>query len=92
MKFDPAAFKHGKTEEDIKFVYRSCLTEWFSNGFSNRGNERAMLVGFDPNGNLMEIAVELITNQIGNDEEYFYHAMKATLEWQIQYEKKRRHR
>ncbi len=60
MRFDPEAFKHGKTQEDIKFVYGSCLTEWFSNGVSARDNERIMLVGFDQNGNLMEVALELL--------------------------------
>ncbi len=89
MKFDPAAFKHGKTQEDIELLYASTSTEWFSNGFSNRGNERIMLVGFDQNGNLMEAAFEIITSN--DDEEYFYHAMAATLEWQKLYEKKRRH-
>jgi hypothetical protein len=92
MKFDPTAFKHGKTQEDIEFVYRSHLTQWFSNGVSSRGNQRAMLVGFDPNGNLTEIALELITDEAGNDEEYFYHAMTATMDWQKQYAAKRRHR
>lgn len=89
MKFDPAAFKHGKTKEDIEFVYRSYLTQWFSNGISNKGNERIMLVGFDQNANLLEIALELLFNESDKGEEYFYHAMKATAEWQKQYEKNR---
>lgn len=91
MKFDVSAFKHGKTREDIEFLYASYLTEWFDNGVSQRGNERAMLVGFDSNGNLMEVALELITLADGTDEEYFYHAMTATPEWQQRYEEKRRH-
>ena len=90
MKFDPQSFKHSKTQEDIKFLYASYLTEWFSN--DDRGNVRAMLVGFDQNGNLMEAAFELIASKYEDDEEYFYHAMVATPEWQKQYEKRRRHR
>ena len=92
MRFDPTAFKHGKTPENIKFIYASYLTEWFFNGISDRGNYRAMLVGFDQNGNLTEVALELITSEYEDDEEYFYHAMIATPEWQKQYEKKRKHR
>ena len=92
MKFNPEAFKHGKTQEDIKFLYASYTTAWFSNGTSDRGNDRAILVGFDQNGNLMEAAFELITSLYEDDEEYFYHAMVATPEWRKQYEKRQRHR
>lgn len=81
MQFVAEAFKHGKTEEEIEFLYASYSTEWFANGFSNRGNERVMIVGFDQNGNLMEAALELILGEHGEDEEYFYHAMVATPEW-----------
>jgi hypothetical protein len=91
MKFSPEAFKHGKMQEDIEFVYASYLTEWFPNGFSERGNERAMLVGFDADGNLTEVALELISKDGKEDEEYFYHAMKATPMWQKEYETRRRH-
>jgi hypothetical protein len=90
MQFGNEAFKHGKTQEDIEFLYASYLTEWFPNGVSERGNERAMLVGFDQVGNLMEAALELVTTGDGTDEEYFYHAMEATPEWQKQYQKMRR--
>lgn len=58
MRIDDAAFKHGKTREEIEFVYASYLTEWFADGVSARGNERAMLVGFDQDGNLTEVGVE----------------------------------
>lgn len=91
MQFAPEAFEHGKTQEEIEFIYASFLTEWFPNGFSNRGNERAMIVGFDPNGNLMEAALELIQGSDGEDEELFYHAMTATPEWQKRYREKRPH-
>jgi hypothetical protein len=92
MKFDLAAFKHGKKQEDIEFVYGSQLTQWFSNGVSIRGNERAILIGFDLKGNLTEVALELIVDEFGNDEEYFYHAMTATTHWQKQYAEKRQYR
>jgi len=91
MKFDDAAFRHGKSQEDIEFVYASMLSEWFSNGHSDRGNERAMIVGFDPLGNLVEVGLELIQDEHGQDEEYFYHAMSATPEWQKRYQEQRPH-
>jgi hypothetical protein len=91
MQFGKEAFKHGKTKEDIEFLYTSYLTEWFSNGISDKGNERAMLVGFDQNGNLMEVALELIAGEDGKDKEYFYHAMDATLKWRKRYRERRQH-
>jgi hypothetical protein len=92
MRFADSAFDHGKTEEEILFVYASPSTEWFPNGTSDRGNERAMLVGFDMNGNLFEAALELMPGENGEDEdeEYFYHAMTATPDWQKKYERRRR--
>lgn len=89
MQFAPEAFKHGKTQEDIEFVYASCLSETFSNGVSDRGNERVMVVGFDQIGNLTEVALELIVGDDGEDEEYFYHAMTATPDWQRCYQERR---
>ena len=91
MKFNLEAFKHGKTQEDIEFLYASPSTQRFDNGISDRGNERIMLVGFDQNANLMEASLELIFDEDNDGTEYFYHAMKATPEWQKLYEKKRRH-
>ena len=92
MRFADSAFYHGKTKEEIEFVYASASTEWFPNGKSNRGNERAMLVGFDINGILFEAGLELIPGETteDEDEEYFYHAMTATPEWQREYERRRR--
>lgn len=89
MQFAPEAFKHGKTREDIEFVYASYLSELFPNGVSERGNERVMVVGFDQIGNLIEVALELIVGEDGEDEEYFYHAMTATPAWQKSYEERR---
>jgi hypothetical protein len=92
MGFSDSAFKHDITEEQIEFVYASMLTEYFDNGISERGNERVMLVGFDMNGNLLEIAVELIPNEFSQDEDddepNFYHAMIATPSWQKKYEER----
>jgi hypothetical protein len=44
------------------------------------------------NGNLLEAALELMPGENGEveDEEYFYHAMTATLEWRKKYERRRR--
>lgn len=93
MKFADSAFKHGKTVEEIEFLYASADTQWFSNGQSDRGNERAMLVGRNMNGILLEVALELIPGEDGEDEdeELFYHAMTATPQWQTKYNKERRH-
>ncbi len=91
MRIDPEAFKHGKSAEEIEFVFASYVTEWFEIGLSERGNERAMLVGFDSDGNAMEIGVELIPSDDGDDEVYFFHAMKATPEWKKKYSERRKH-
>jgi len=73
IRFADSAFEHGKTGVEIEFVYASASTEWFPDGISERGDERAKLVGFDMNGNLFEVGVELMPGENGEDkdEEYF---------------------
>jgi hypothetical protein len=92
IRYADSAFRHGVTKEEIDFVYASALTKWYPNGRSDRGNERAMLVGFNSRGNLIEIGLELLPGASfeDDDEEYFYHAMPATFQWQRNYRRKNR--
>ncbi len=67
--------KHKITPKDVDFVLRSEISIWQELPPSRRGNDRVMLVGFDPAGRLLEVGVEYFDNE---DTELIFHAIKAT--------------
>lgn len=77
--FARSAFKHGITHEQIDDVLRSTYSEVFDEGFDRTGHYSAMYVGFDSQGNLIEVMVKFIEVSIGC-EGYVrvFHADKAT--------------
>jgi hypothetical protein len=70
IEFNPAAFKHGVTEDNIRWVLRHHLFD----GIVEEDDENKYLVlGFDEAGNLLEIMYNLIDDQAIN----VFHAMKC---------------
>jgi hypothetical protein len=71
--FNPAAFKHGVTEQDIEFSMISALVDELIEGFDNK----YLILGFDLNGNLIEVMYNLAGDDIAN----IFHAMKCRREF-----------
>ena len=67
--FNEAAFKHGITEEDIRKVLDSFLFE----GAIVDEDEKFLVIGFDTNGNLLEVMYNITDDNTGN----VFHAMKC---------------
>jgi hypothetical protein len=69
IEFNPSAFKHGISEEDIqtaieRFVYNEIMED---------DGEKHLLLGFDTHANLLEI----IYNKIDAQKINIFHAMKC---------------
>jgi uncharacterized DUF497 family protein len=69
IKFKPTAFKHGLNEEDIKWAFLHPRYD----GPIEDGENRYIRIGFDPNGNLLEI----LYNEIDEHTASVFHAMKC---------------
>ena len=73
IKFSKSAFKHGITEADIKFAVINVLYD----DILDEVNDKHLLMGFDCNGNLIEI----LYNVIDDDTVWVFHAMRCTDEF-----------
>ena len=71
--FNPAAFKHNVTEQDIEAAMITALIDELIKGFDNK----YLIVGFDMNGNLIEVMYNLVSKDIAN----IFHAMKCRKEF-----------
>jgi hypothetical protein len=69
VEFNPAAFKHGITEADIRNALSNFLYDDMIDEFENK----RLLLGFDINGNLLEIMYNEIDEQTVN----VFHAMRC---------------
>jgi hypothetical protein len=69
IEFNPAAFKHGASEADIKFVILNAL---YDNVLDDT-DDKHLVLGFDRNGNLLEI----LYNIINDDSINVFHAMNC---------------
>jgi len=69
LVFNPAAFKHDFTEVDIESAMSTALIDELMEGFDNK----YLLIGFDMNGNLIEVMYNLVNEDIVN----IFHAMKC---------------
>ena len=67
IKFNQAAFRHGETEADIMRAFETFVYE---DPFEDTDN-KYLLIGFDLNGNLLEI----MYNKIDDDSINVFHAM-----------------
>ena len=69
IKFNPAAFKHGITEANIRYVLNYPKYEGPLEEYENK----YIVVGFDNSGNLLEI----LYNRIDDETINVFHAMKC---------------
>jgi hypothetical protein len=69
IEFNPAAFKHGYTEMDIRWAFKTQLRDVLMEGFYNK----YLVIGFDHAGNF----IELMYNRIDEKSVNVFHAMKA---------------
>ena len=70
VEFDPTAFKHHITEENIRWALRNHLAD----GLIEEDDENKYIaIGFDRSGNLLEI----LYNHIREDTIKVFHAMKC---------------
>ena len=73
MKYRDSFYDHSCTEEIADHVIDGGL--WYELHESPRNNDQVMYVGFDAEGTLWEIGIELFPN---NEEDWAFHADKAT--------------
>jgi len=73
IEFNPSAFKHGITEADIRWAFDTVVYDgWFNKG-EGVDKDKYLLIGFDRNGNPLEILYNFIDDvSIG-----VFHAMKC---------------
>ena len=64
-----SAFKHGITEEDIKWAFNTAKYDRLVEGYDNK----YLLIGFDIQGNLIEV----IYSDLGENIASVFHAMKC---------------
>ncbi len=67
IRFNPSAFKHGIKEGDIRFAVNNALYD----DVLDEANDKHLVLGFDRNGNLLEI----LYNVIDEDSMNVFHAM-----------------
>ena len=73
LVFNEAAFKHGVTVGDINCAMAVPLIDILLDGYVNK----FLLIGFDLNGNLLEIMYNLADEDTAN----VFHAMKCRKEF-----------
>jgi hypothetical protein len=83
MEYRKSAFDHGITKEQIDQMLAADATVWATLPRSRDGYERAMVIGFDSEGRLLEVGIELTDNG-----SIVFHAMKATRESKQWFEEK----
>ena len=59
VKFVPSAFKHGISEENIRYA----ILNWIYNDIFENDSDKHLLIGFDKNANLLEILYNIIDEQ-----------------------------
>ncbi|GHT69128.1 hypothetical protein FACS1894110_18010 [Spirochaetia bacterium] len=56
LVFNPAAFKHGITEQDVRWAMTTALFDEMMEGYDNK----YLLIGFVMSGNLIEVMYNLV--------------------------------
>jgi hypothetical protein len=72
LVYNRSAFKHRYTEQDIETALATALIDELMEGFDNK----YLVVGFDTDGNLIEVMYNLVGEDIAN----ILHAMKPNNE------------
>jgi hypothetical protein len=63
IEFNPAAFRHGKSEADIKRAFETAKYDgWFKEG-DDQAEDKYLLIGFDRNGNPLEILYNFVDDK-----------------------------
>jgi len=73
IEFNPAAFKHGVSEADIRLAFDTAKYDGWFNGDEGQAKDKYLLVGFDRKGNPLEI----LYNFNGDNTINVFHAMKC---------------
>ena len=73
IEFNPAAFKHGVSETDIKMAFDTAKYDSFLNEDDPDAENKHLLIGFDRKANLIEV----LYNVIADDRLRVFHAMKC---------------
>ena len=71
IEFNPAAFKHGKNEADIKMAFDTVKYDGFLDEDDPDAEGKHLLIGFDCNANLIEV----LYNVIADGKIRVFHAM-----------------
>jgi uncharacterized DUF497 family protein len=82
IHFNPAAFKHGVSEDDIRCAIERHICDVMMESYENK----YAVIGFDRTGNLIEVMYNLIDEQSIN----VFHAMRCRDSFREQIEKLRR--
>jgi hypothetical protein len=69
ISFHPPAFKHGITEADIRWAFKTFVFEEPIEGEEGK----YVLIGYDLAGN----PIEILFNEVGENSYYVFHAMKC---------------
>jgi hypothetical protein len=73
IEFNPSAFKHGFTEEDIRWAFDTVRYDgWLNNG-EGQDKDKYLLIGFNRSGNPLEILYNFIDDNTVN----VFHVMKC---------------
>ena len=68
----PSAFKHGVTENDIRWAFNTAKYDKLVEGYDNK----YLLIGFNTKGNLIEV----MYSDLGENTASVFHAMKCRKE------------
>ncbi len=82
LRFRDSAFEHGITKEQIEDLLADKwgMTKWFPIHDDAQGNSQDMAVGFDAEGDPIEVGITYI-----DDDEVVFHADTMTPTWQTRY-------
>ena len=70
--FKKSAFKHGETQDDIRWAFNTAKFDNLVEGFDNK----YLLIGFNTKGNFIEV----MYNDLGENTASVFHAMKCRKE------------
>jgi uncharacterized DUF497 family protein len=73
IEFNPAAFKHGVTEADIKLAFDTAKYDGFLDKDDPDAEDKYLLIGFDCKANLIEV----LYNVFADGRLRVFHAMKC---------------
>ncbi|MDR2483512.1 MAG: hypothetical protein LBD08_07790 [Treponema sp.] len=73
IEFNPAAFKHGVSETDIKMAFDTAKYDGFLDEDDPDAENKHLLIGFDRKANLIEV----LYNVIADGRLRVFHAMKC---------------